>query len=607
MNFIKMDDYKLKLSHFILFFMIVSSVSGDNITDLVFGGAAKYLPAAFGDFNSDKLTDLFVITEDGKTMKVLISHNERPLLRELESGTAPACTYESLNIKSLVPGDFDGNGEMDVLLVSFNKSVSPLYQVFVLWGNTRNLTLECGSELEPLLNVSGQPLVMDVNGDMIPDLFGEDETYNRTFWIFGPDRLPPKAEPMIGRNGTLPRLKQPSSHAFVDLDSDLASDLWVTAKDHFEIWSVSDGIYVLDKTISPLKEMEIIGQASFADVDLNGDIEVIVPVCKDKQCKSSTVFVYDFETGWVELDLNFMDPKGKTWGYPPEADKSYRYTDTITLRLGDFNLDGYPDFLVTLRDSDKLDKKVQVVLMENVECQDSKCKHSRKFVPKWDVFKDFGSTVLGTFCDFEEDGTLDVLLVCKAEDGTYHLSVYKDALQYDAVFVKVLIPTGRCYGSDCQLLKIPYGTNQPGPSITYSITTAAGGTQRSRATQLSQSAHYALQLPYTVFGLGRNWNFVEVMEVGIPKGNISRTLTSSFTQIIPNSQLIVIPYPMEYPDRWVSKLFITPSKAMLMTAGALVGTCLFVAAIIGILHHREKQQDKREKQQDAHKFHFDAM
>lgn len=46
---------------------------------------------------------------------------------------------------------------------------------------------------------------------------------------------------------------------------------------------------------------------------------------------------------------------------------------------------------------------------------------------------------------------------------------------------------------------------------------------------------------------------------------------------------------------------------MLMTAGALVGTCLFVAAIIGILHRREMQQDKREKQQDAHKFHFDAM
>lgn len=179
----------------------------------------------------------------------------------------------------------------------------------------------------------------------------------------------------------------------------------------------------------------------------------------------------------------------------------------------------------------------------------------------------------------------------------------------------MLVLTGLC-SDDCPLDSIPYGTNQPGPSISYSIITATGGTQVSRATQLAQSAHYALQLPYTIFGLGRNWNFVEVMKVGLPKLNESGTIAHSdnqgvlsrtFTQIVPNSQLVVIPYPMTEPSRWVSKLFITPSKVMMMTAGALVGTCLFVAAIIAILHRREHLQDKREKQQEAHKFHFDAM
>ena len=37
------------------------------------------------------------------------------------------------------------------------------------------------------------------------------------------------------------------------------------------------------------------------------------------------------------------------------------------------------------------------------------------------------------------------------------------------------------------------------------------------ATQLTQSAHFALQLPYTVFGLGRTPNFVDQMFVGIPQ------------------------------------------------------------------------------------------
>lgn len=591
-------------SHFMLMMMMILSPSrGINITDLVFGGNTNYLPAAFGDFNSDKLTDLFVVTEDRKTVKVLMSHNEPPLLREPGAGEGPVCTYKKLDIRSIVPGDFDGNGAMDVLLVSYNPSIVHLYQVFVLWGNLPNMTLDCGSENAPLLNLSGQPLVMDVNGDMIPDLFGENETSNRTFWLFGPDRKPPKPEQIIGNS--LPRLKHPSSHAFIDLNNDLAADLWVTTDERFEIWNTVNGSFVMvNKTVRPLTDMMIVGQTSFADVNLDGNIEALLPVCKDKDCKKSSVFVFDFEnSSWSELNVSFKDPAGYMWGYPSESVR-YSYTDTITLRVGDFNLDGYPDFLVTLVDKDE---KAQVILMENVKCEDGSCNYPRKFAPKWNLFKDFGETVLGTFCDFQEDGTLDVLLVRKAADGKYHLSVYKDASDYDAVFIKVLIPTGRCYGDDCQLKNIHYGTNQPGPSITYSITTAVGDTQCSRATQLAQTAHFALQLPYTVFGLGRNWNFVEVMKVGIPKGNNSNTLTSSFTQIIPNSQLIVIPYPMEYPDLWVSKLFITPSKAMLMTAAALVGTCLFVAAIIGILHRREKQQDKREKQQDAHKFHFDAM
>ena len=172
-----------------------------------------------------------------------------------------------------------------------------------------------------------------------------------------------------------------------------------------------------------------------------------------------------------------------------------------------------------------------------------------------------------------------------------------------------MVATGRCL-NDCPLKSLPYGTNQPGAAISYSITTATGDTQESRATQLCQSAHMALQLPYTVFGLGRNWNFVDKLEVGIPK--IQNTTeksdrASTFTQIIPNSQVIVFPYPLNNPSLWVNKLFITPSKAMKMTAGALIATCLFVASIICVLHYRERQQDRREKLQESQRFHFDAM
>lgn len=37
------------------------------------------------------------------------------------------------------------------------------------------------------------------------------------------------------------------------------------------------------------------------------------------------------------------------------------------------------------------------------------------------------------------------------------------------------------------------------------------------AGQLSQSAHFALQLPYNVLGLGRSANFLDHLYVGIPR------------------------------------------------------------------------------------------
>lgn len=39
----------------------------------------------------------------------------------------------------------------------------------------------------------------------------------------------------------------------------------------------------------------------------------------------------------------------------------------------------------------------------------------------------------------------------------------------------------------------------------------------TEAGQLSQSAHFSLQLPYTVLGLGRSANFLDHLYVGVPR------------------------------------------------------------------------------------------
>ncbi|PKU34668.1 neuropilin and tolloid-like protein 2 [Limosa lapponica baueri] len=109
------------------------------------------------------------------------------------------------------------------------------------------------------------------------------------------------------------------------------------------------------------------------------------------------------------------------------------------------------------------------------------------------------------------------------------------------------------------------------------------------AGQLSQSAHFALQLPYNVLGLGRSANFLDHLYVGIPRPLGEKSVRKQeWTAIIPNSQLIVIPYPHNVPRSWSAKLYLTPSNIVLLTAIALIGVCVFILAIIGILHWQEK-------------------
>lgn len=77
--------------------------------------------------------------------------------------------------------------------------------------------------------------------------------------------------------------------------------------------------------------------------------------------------------------------------------------------------------------------------------------------------------------------------------------------------------------------------------------------------------------------------------------------------MIPNSQLVIIPHPVNKPTEWDLKLFVTPSRLMMLTGAALLGTCGFIAGIVAALHWRDKIEDKKEKRQEAQKFHFDAM
>merc|ERR1719357_1585693 len=67
---------------FLLALVMVKSEYTDltNITEAVFGKAKanrSFIPAAFGDFNSDKLTDLIVLKDGQKSVSVLLATEQK--------------------------------------------------------------------------------------------------------------------------------------------------------------------------------------------------------------------------------------------------------------------------------------------------------------------------------------------------------------------------------------------------------------------------------------------------------------------------------------------------------------------------------------------------
>uniref|UniRef100_A0A673FJW4 T-cell immunomodulatory protein-like n=1 Tax=Sinocyclocheilus rhinocerous TaxID=307959 RepID=A0A673FJW4_9TELE len=465
-----------------------------DVTSDLFGPENYGTVAAFGDFNSDKQTDIFIIRKHSELL-IFLADLKAPYFKPKVHLTKEAFP----RITSVVPGDYDGDSQMDVLLTCYPKGSTSETVVFIFWGHNQTL------------------------------------------------------------------------------------DALVYHRPHF----------TSSLTLSP----------SFCfSSDGDGSQDHLLPVCMDIVCNRSAIYLAkpgETELQWVPLLTDFRR-KDSVWGFVLSPDIPF------TLHLGDYNLDGFPDALVILRNTSQ-----QAFLLENVACNNVSCQAAgRMFRVHWEQsdLSAIPRAVVATFFDIYEDGILDMIVLSKVEGKEEHvIHALKNNFEADAYFVKVIVLSGLC-SNDCPENVKPFGVNQPGPYVMYTSVDSNGYLKNASAGQLSQSAHFALQLPYTVLGLGRSANFLDHLFVGIPRPPGGKDVRKQeWTAIIPNSQLIVIPYPQNDPRSWSAKLYLTPSNIVLLTAIALIGVCVFILVIIGILHWQEKKADDREKRQEAHRFHFDAM
>ncbi|XP_024151714.1 T-cell immunomodulatory protein [Oryzias melastigma] len=564
-----------------------------DVTAELFGKEKSGTVAAFGDFNSDKQTDIFVIRE-GSEVVIFLADSKSPYFKPKVQITKDILPKDTV-VTSVVPGDYDGDSQMDVLLTAQIKPGRTT--VFIFWGN--NQTLDTSGWLTLNKTFTDQPLIMDFNGDMIPDVFGVTSP-PLTEVCFLSSRNPEWHNAL----SSSVKMRVPHSNAFIDLNRDFTADLFLTTEGAtFETWINKDGNFTKAGVMSK-SDVKIVGQSSFVDFDGDGYQDHLLPACLDESCQQSTIYLSKSASKELVPVLSDFKQKDTLWGFVPG-----KPSQPLVLHIGDYNLDGFPDALAILRNISGSGQRA--FLLENVACSSPGCSGvGRTFHIHWDQ-SDLGAiqnAVMATFFDIYEDGILDMLVLSQPDGQTDPvIHALKNNFEADAYFVKVMVLSGLCF-NDCNEHVKPFGVNQPGAYVMYTTADSNGKLKNASAGQLSQSAHFSLQLPYTVLGLGRSANFLDHLFVGIPReAGDTNIRKQEWTAIIPNSQLIVIPFPHDNPRSWSAKLYLTPSNSVLLTAIALIGVCVFILVIIGVLHWQEKKADDREKRQEAHRFHFDAM
>lgn len=109
------------------------------------------------------------------------------------------------------------------------------------------------------------------------------------------------------------------------------------------------------------------------------------------------------------------------------------------MTVSSLRLVSFRDLLVTLA---KLNGVPQTFLLENVPCQSPCPPMGRTFEVLWKALLPFSNgTITGAFYDFYQDGILDVLFVEKSGDR-YRQVAFRNTLDYDSNFVKVIVLTG---------------------------------------------------------------------------------------------------------------------------------------------------------------------
>ncbi|CAG8632582.1 12385_t:CDS:10, partial [Ambispora leptoticha] len=512
-------------------------------------------------------------------------------------------------ITNILPGDFNYDGKLDVLVMGQkdpknNADEEILMRVYL--GNGNDAFDENYIKI-PSAKTS-QPIPFDYNGNMTTDLLGymyENNDESGLFvWknLYGPEVQTGdlfEVSP-IALNETVTKMckwAEPHSNAFVDLN-----DLFVTCQENsnspvtFQIWTNSKqkGFEFSRAGYLP----KGVGQISFADMDGDGTIDMVFPVCTNNQCQIHVTYNKQIPLCSKETSKNCRQSANlcvadDNFQFDLKADaclfildSGFKGTLPVPIRIGDYNLDGYPDLLV-ISDSG------HVSLLQSIPCNKADCRRTfSKVSTGAAILNSINKATTAAFLDLDEDGTFDIMVLesrSNSDSTARNVQMIHNNYFNDAFFK-------------------PFGVNYPGAAFKFTVLDTSGHKRANQVAQYSQAGYVSLQAPYSLFGLGRTNNYVEELFVGTTR-NQTRHF-SSFSGVIPNSQLIIVPYQpfgVDNPSTWSIKLYIHPGDWIPWVLLTLVSATGILAIVVFGLNWAEKREDELEKRKALHVINFDAL
>ncbi|KAF0336923.1 integrin alpha N-terminal domain-containing protein [Gigaspora margarita] len=601
---------------------------------------------AFADFNSDKYTDLIILSSDQTAISIYLwDHASYSFNKEPSADITISTDGNNAGflITNVLPGDYNYDGILDVLImgqVSPGDSSKQLYmRVYMGSGNH---TFDPNYYNVPS-STAQQPIPLDFYGSMKVDLLGHQfgDSSHISIWknVFNETSRTLFDVVQMPVNGSVQNctISDPHSNAFIDLNGDCLADLFLTCRESssapltYQIWTNIKGGFTFSRS-GNLPDGT--GQISFADMDGDGTIDMVYPVCSGGTCKihiaynkqiplctSSGGSVCRHSSNLCLADGNFsiniQTSSSETYSIIDISselpdDGTILTTDTtlkgnlpIPIRIGDYNFDGYPDILVISSSG----STYRASLFQSELCTPQRCSsievssQRRIFTRVTDgasPLNDITDARSATFMDLDEDGTLDIL-VLKSATSSNRINVIHNNYFNDAFFLKALMLNGVAD-------KQGYGVSYSGASYKFTILDTSGVKRANQVAQYPQSAYQALQLPYSLFGLGRTNNYVDLLFAGSTRNQTF--YYTSYSGVIPNSQLIVVPYqpPGVFdPSTWSLELFIHPGDWIPWVLLVLIISTIVMAIIVVILSWMEKREDRLTQQREQHKIHFGAL